>query len=101
MKRTFAILLVCYSLCFLNGCAFVGVIVQAIAGVAGSAAGGAVSSGLGGSAGAEVGGIVGGVVSNVVDQKGNDVLSSESERSSEDKKGETESTVSLLGEDSN
>jgi len=65
----------------LNGCAFVGVIIEAIAGLAGGAAGGAVSEGIGGAIGSQAGGMVGSAVSSAVVQKGTSLLNEEPQNS--------------------
>ena len=83
-KRAIPALVILLIAGMLNGCGFIGVIVEAIAGVAGGAAGGTVAEGIGGAAGSQLGGVVGTAVSGAVKEKGTEVLSSKFSNSGSD-----------------
>ena len=95
MKRLVPALLILLCATMLNGCGFIGVIIEAIAGVAGGAAGGAVSSQIGGAAGSKIGGAVGSTVSSAVMDKGTEMMANKNKGSS----GSHEESVTLLGKD--
>lgn len=89
--------ILCCALC-INGCAFVGVIIEAIAGIAGGAAGGAVAEGVGGAAGSQMGGLVGGAVQGVVLDKGTELLNERTNGTTPSRTGSSENTV-VTGDD--